>query len=716
MKKLLTLLIGLMMLLPIIAAPQPPAPVKFLVSVNGVNINYEDTKVTNTRTGEVLTKDDVASLEIVNGVGYFNIDKFQLGYEPANPFYGYEGDVIEVIACNVDEDCTINFNILDRTPRTIRISITTGDLHVCWDNSLVSDPNNCPAQPEPEPEYVCWDGSIVSDIVLCPEEEQEDESKVSGDGEIASVEAYYGQQIDVVLTNKKLSKLFDGEIELDGEKYDAKEVILIQAIPETSLFDEDFGTEPYITIPEGAIEYQFNIEDPIDLSEIDEDDSLEIPFTGITLKIIEANESQITVRFGIEISLKEGDTAIVNENKIELVAVLKESVTIKVNGITGSVNLNNNNEINNLDVAVDEISYQGYANGIKLATLIVGDKVQDTYKDGDYFDLFEEDSEEYVWIISLGETQTLGYKNTEAYIGIDEDDDYKAIGVGESIVLPNSFLEINFASITTPTETEINFKVKDGYLYVKGPEDAFSYGTEEYDRLYINSDGFHDEDKEYITDEEIRIGDSETYLEHKMVRIMDLAIELDMSDILYNGESQATEDGNFMDYLGIKWFDAENGVDDKEGFKVSIPEEDPEALITFEINIAPIDDDVVIITPVDDEDEVIVIPPVVDDDKDDIPPVIVTKCSDGSIAEPGVACPKEDEESDLSTILITLIATIIGFFAWGKGFAGLIKYYLRLADEAAKAGDKELAEKYRARAEKMAKTVVTNFLAGKYKK
>ena len=81
MKKLLTFLIGLMMILSVIAAPQPPAPVKFLVSVNGISINYEDTKVTNTRTGEVLTRKDVNSLEIINGVGYFNLDDFELGFE-----------------------------------------------------------------------------------------------------------------------------------------------------------------------------------------------------------------------------------------------------------------------------------------------------------------------------------------------------------------------------------------------------------------------------------------------------------------------------------------------------------------------------------------------------------------------------------------------------------------------------------------------------------
>ena len=65
--------------------------------------------------------------------------------------------------------------------------------------------------------------------------------------------------------------------------------------------------------------------------------------------------------------------------------------------------------------------------------------------------------------------------------------------------------------------------------------------------------------------------------------------------------------------------------------------------------------------------------------------------------------------------MIYLIAGIIGLFAWGKGFAALIKYYLNKAIEAEKSGDKELAKKYRERAKKMAQSVITGYLAGKYK-
>ena len=75
-----------------------------------------------------------------------------------------------------------------------------------------------------------------------------------------------------------------------------------------------------------------------------------------------------------------------------------------------------------------------------------------------------------------------------------------------------------------------------------------------------------------------------------------------------------------------------------------------------------------------------------------------------------------DDPNELRDMLLRLIAAVIGVFAWGAGFRALIIHYLNKAKEADKAGDKVLAAKHRARSEKMAKTVVLNFLAGKYKK
>lgn len=84
-------------------------------------------------------------------------------------------------------------------------------------------------------------------------------------------------------------------------------------------------------------------------------------------------------------------------------------------------------------------------------------------------------------------------------------------------------------------------------------------------------------------------------------------------------------------------------------------------------------------------------------------------CENGDVVGNEADC----KGSDWETWLIGLIAGVVGIFVWGKGFASLIRYYLKKAKETK---DSVLREKYRKRAEKMAKSVVTNFLAGKYKK
>lgn len=96
----------------------------------------------------------------------------------------------------------------------------------------------------------------------------------------------------------------------------------------------------------------------------------------------------------------------------------------------------------------------------------------------------------------------------------------------------------------------------------------------------------------------------------------------------------------------------------------------------------------------------------------------VIQCFDGTTVIAPAICPQSPQpepESNLEEYLLALIAGILAIFVWGKGFAGLIKYYLNKAKEEEKKGNKELAQRYRERAKKMAESVVTGFLAGKYK-
>lgn len=101
------------------------------------------------------------------------------------------------------------------------------------------------------------------------------------------------------------------------------------------------------------------------------------------------------------------------------------------------------------------------------------------------------------------------------------------------------------------------------------------------------------------------------------------------------------------------------------------------------------------------------------------PEPILQTCSDGvSKVVDMKDCPVQPQpepESNLLEYLIGLIIGILALFGWGKGFAKLIEYYINKAKEEEKKGNKELAQKYRERAKKMAQSVITGYLAGKYK-
>ena len=121
----------------------------------------------------------------------------------------------------------------------------------------------------------------------------------------------------------------------------------------------------------------------------------------------------------------------------------------------------------------------------------------------------------------------------------------------------------------------------------------FSFGTKEYENIFVDSNGIYDEDLVLITDDKVKIGDSGIYLEMGSVKILDLTIKLDMSDILFKGISYFSQDEIFMDYFGIIFNDPEQAIEDKKGFEVSVPEERPEVKLAFGKDIPARPDDIV---------------------------------------------------------------------------------------------------------------------------
>mgnify|MGYP001558282640 CR=1 FL=1 len=175
MKKIIPFVIGMFLLMGIVLADPPvPAPITFKVSVNGYPITF-DAEVTNTRTGEKLTSNDVGSLRIIRGTGFFDLQEFKSGYQIANPFFNYAGDRLEVRVCDVHPSCSFSLYIKTRDPiqNTYRINIvdtTIPEIRYvekikCWDGSEILATQTCPVQPV---YYVCSDGTKITDSSLCP--------------------------------------------------------------------------------------------------------------------------------------------------------------------------------------------------------------------------------------------------------------------------------------------------------------------------------------------------------------------------------------------------------------------------------------------------------------------------------------------------------------------------------------------------------------------
>jgi hypothetical protein len=181
MKKLLTFLIGLIVLCSVISVPMP-MPVKGFITQNNAPVNA-DVVVTNKATGEVLTVANVPSLKTEEGVFMFDMSEFKNGV-------GF-GNTIEIKVCP-ESSCIKNFNVdyndfpkkiyfdLDASATPSGHSIVTPPVTqiTCPDGSKADKLSDCPpiVTPPVEPpvtppvKITCPDGTEVEKAEDCPVE------------------------------------------------------------------------------------------------------------------------------------------------------------------------------------------------------------------------------------------------------------------------------------------------------------------------------------------------------------------------------------------------------------------------------------------------------------------------------------------------------------------------------------------------------------------
>ena len=517
------------------------------------------------------------------------------------------GHTIVITACpeEINHDCVrtiiastnskkIDFNIDGYTPPPQE--------YVCWDDSIVTDPNDCPEvpDPEPEPEY---------DVPETVDLTQEVETRII-DGKII---AYYGQEICVEAGHNRIPKLIDGSVDFNGEDIDVKEeVYFCGGVVKTSIDDTDY-TEPMLVFYEGDVVYRYVFKEQIDLTDIDEGETLEITVLGVDYEIIGADHDSITLIVSGKTFYEEGQEVTLDSGEVFTINTISDGgVRITYNGATGVINEDEIEQIDDMEFYVTNVLVD--EDGIDSASITVGDDIKRTIDSGDDY---SNDNDAFVWDISLaeGSAQYIGVVNQYDYVYVDDSDGHKPLKVGDKISLPNNHLSLAFEGMTTPSVKDLTFRLREGRLEVQGGDDStFVKGTSTYDDVYVTDEGIFDDDDDVLIDvDRVRIGDSETYLEKGSALLKYLYILSDMSDIYYNGVSYANKDDRYLDWFGLEFNDVEGAVEKGSGFRVDVPEDRPEATITLsdkDYVASTTDDDV-------DEEEDTTTDDVIDDDTTD---------------------------------------------------------------------------------------------------
>jgi len=376
------------------------------------------------------------------------------------------------------------------------------------------------------------------------------------------------EDITTDISDRDLETLQDTEVEFDGDDYDVEEVFSLSGLTvETN--KDDYEGNTYLNIPSEGIIYTLNIDSTLDTSDIDEDETLTLNFMGEELEITDWDSDKVTFNKGVDYVVKKGDTIDVSGKSLEVKLIGEDYVYVSVNGVNKKIDDGEVEEIDGIEVELYELLYSEKYDSI--VTLKVGETVSETIEDGDEY---EEDSPwEYVV-----DSNSIGLKLVEEFNSIDEDEDFKALSVGDLITLPNNFLNIVYDNIEFGDTEDYKFKVTNknsvDYIKVRG---EFIVGINDYDTVYINESGtIFDEDFDELGTS-VELGDTDLTMDTNSgkVKIDDLEIEFDFSDVLVNNNSIANFDEDYITDYGIVIENPEDNIED-EKLNIVIPEEEVE--------------------------------------------------------------------------------------------------------------------------------------------
>ena len=157
------------------------------------------------------------------------------------------------------------------------------------------------------------------------------------------------------------------------------------------------------------------------------------------------------------------------------VAISSDSVLLEHNGESAEIYEDEIVEVGGIQIQVISAFENEQGDGKDLATLRIAEDIELFIENGDDYN----DEDTWKWIIT---SDYIGITNQNEYEDLEED--YTPFKESEGIALPNNFAQINFKEVTTSDLTELDIRVKDEYLQIRGDrEDSFA---DEHDEIFVD--------------------------------------------------------------------------------------------------------------------------------------------------------------------------------------------------------------------------------------
>lgn len=385
----------------------------------------------------------------------------------------------------------------------------------------------------------------------------------NSDNSVTQTEGYLIDELSLggtfskTLSDREVKKLLDGEVEFDEKDYDFEEVVVLNNL-KVSINDEDFKENAYLSVLENGIEYKVIFENALDTSKIDEEDTLKFTFLGKDIEISEWDNDKITISYGSEVMVSEGESVTVDGKNVNVMGIYNDAVYISVDGEGKSLDEGDKATINGIEVKVKEVLYSAKDSQVSKVVLVVGDKVSEEIMSGDEY---EEDS---VWeyVITPNSIGLVLVENFE-----ELDDEFKVLGDGESICLPNNYVCVKYNGLSSEDTEKYSFDLDDGLVRING---KFQSGLNDYDRVYYNATSkkfYEDNDEEDEILETLKLGDSDLTLTSNVdghMVIDNITVGKLLKNILVDSNSIASKEDNYRTAYGIIIENPENSVEEQE--------------------------------------------------------------------------------------------------------------------------------------------------------